>query len=468
MSISYKTERFVGLKQALEQANLLQTVVLFSEVKKIDHIDPLSFYRAGRERYEGERFFWQDPEKEIVIAGLGKALKLQVPADSNRFNSMEDNWSTIRNTAVITGVTDIIATGPLLFGGFSFDPNKSDSRLWEHFGDNLLYIPSLMLSVVKGQAYVTTNTLCTPGVKGEMLIKQINDWDKLVNGKINKSMPENKVQSQTEIHPEAWKNTVAQAVQELKDTDMDKIVLARELRVTCTERIQSETVLNQMQKEQPKSYIFSLESESDCFIGATPERLVKKQDSEMLSACLAGSIARGKTEEEDTLLGNELLHDEKNLMEHQYVVSMITGALETVCERLMVPREPELMKNRHIQHLYTPVKGTCSRDVSLFQVVDKLHPTPAMGGLPKEKAVSRIREIEELERGFYAGPIGWIDSYGNGEFAVGIRSGLLQGNEASLFAGCGVVADSIPESEYRETSIKFNPMLSALGGTLNE
>lgn len=118
MSISYKTERFVGLKQALEQANLLQTVVLFSEVKKIDHIDPLSFYRAGRERYEGERFFWQDPEKEIVIAGLGKALKLQVPADLNRFSSMEANWSTIRNTAVITGVTDIIATGPLLFGGF--------------------------------------------------------------------------------------------------------------------------------------------------------------------------------------------------------------------------------------------------------------------------------------------------------------------------------------------------------------
>lgn len=299
-------------------------------------------------------------------------------------------------------------------------------------------------------------------------MEQINDWDKLVNGKTIESMPENKVQSQTEIHPEAWKDTVAQAVQELKDTDMDKIVLARELRVTCTERIQSETILNQMQKEQPKSYIFSLESESDCFIGATPERLVKKQDSEMLSACLAGSIARGKTEEQDTLLGNELLHDEKNLMEHQYVVSMITGALETVCEKLMVPREPGLMKNRHIQHLYTPVRGTCARDVSMFQVVDKLHPTPAMGGLPKEKAVSRIREIEELERGFYAGPIGWIDSYGNGEFAVGIRSGLLQGNEASLFAGCGVVADSIPESEYRETSIKFNPMLSALGGTLNE
>jgi len=469
LSISYKTERFIGLKQALDQANLFQTVVLFSEVKKIDYIDPLSFYRAGRERFEGERLFWQDPEKEIVIAGLGKALKLQVPADSNRFNSMEANWAKIRESAVTTGLSDIIATGPLLFGGFSFDPNKSDSRLWEHFGDNLFYIPSLMLSVVKGQAYVTTNTLCTPGDKGELLIEQINDWDKLVSGK-NIELPDNKVQSQTEIHPEAWKDTVAQAVQELKDTDtdMDKIVLARELRVACTGRIHSETVLNQMQQEQPKSYIFSLESESDCFIGATPERLVKKQGSEMLSTCLAGSIARGKTEAEDTLLGNELLLDEKNLMEHQYVVSMITGALETVCEKLLVPRQPGLMKNRHIQHLYTPVTGTCDRDVSMFQVVDKLHPTPAMGGLPKEKAVSRIREIEELERGFYAGPIGWIDSYGNGEFAVGIRSGLLQGNEASLFAGCGVVADSIPESEYRETSIKFNPMLSALGGTLNE
>jgi menaquinone-specific isochorismate synthase len=134
----------------------------------------------------------------------------------------------------------------------------------------------------------------------------------------------------------------------------------------------------------------------------------------------------------------------------------------------MVPAEPTLMKNRHIQHLYTPVRGISKEGVTIFEFVENLHPTPAMGGLPKEKAVVRIREMEDLERGFYAGPLGWVDTYGNGEFAVGIRSALIQNNEASLFAGCGVVEDSTPESEFRETGIKFNPMLSALGGNLNE
>ena len=124
-----------------------------------------------------------------------------------------------------------------------------------------------------------------------------------------------------------------------------------------------------------------------------------------------------------------------------------------------------ILKTRDIQHLYTPVTGKAKKDTSLLLLVDRLHPTPALGGLPKEKAVEKIREVEELDRGFYGAPLGWVDYKGNGEFAVSIRSGLIQGDEASLFAGCGVVEDSNPESEYIETKIKFRPMLTALGGS---
>jgi menaquinone-specific isochorismate synthase len=122
------------------------------------------------------------------------------------------------------------------------------------------------------------------------------------------------------------------------------------------------------------------------------------------------------------------------------------------------------MKIRDIQHLNTPVVGKCHKDASLMLLVERLHPTPALGGLPKEEAVVKIREVEELDRGFYAAPLGWMDYRKNGEFAVSIRSGLIQGEEVSLFAGCGVVADSESESEYLETSLKFKPMLRALGG----
>ena len=469
LAISEETEQLQGLAFAMQRAKERNESVLFSHVKKIEYKNPLSFYQAGREQYAGERFFWQDPAKEITITGLGNIKKLQATASANRYKQVEKCWLKLQNAAVQSGVRDVDATGPLLFGGFSFDYEQSSSLLWNQFGDNLFYIPAYMLSIVKGEAYLTTNILCSPEDQEQLFIHMINEREEfLVERLDNKEVPTNALVEQREIRPTEWKQTVAKAVDEMRHSDLDKIVLARELRVVFQDRIVSEKVLETLMVEQPTSYIFSFEAGGDCFIGATPEQLIKKKGNEVFSVCLAGSIARGKSQEEDTRLGNELLHDSKNRMEHQYVVSMITNALQTLCEKIIVPDEPELMKIRHIQHLYTPVKGMCVGDATIFDFVEKLHPTPAMGGLPKEKAIVRIREIEGLERGLYAGPLGWVDSYGNGEFAVGIRSALLQGNEASLFAGCGVLEDSLPESEYQETGIKFNPMLSALGGHLHD
>ena len=219
-----------------------------------------------------------------------------------------------------------------------------------------------------------------------------------------------------------------------------------------------------MLNEQNDSYVFAFESNGDCFIGATPERLMKKENDQVYSACLAGSIARGKNDIEDELLGKTLLTDDKNLMEHQFVVDMIKVAMEDSCSEVNIPKQPYLLKLKNIQHLYTPVNGKVKQHTSLLSLVEKLHPTPALGGLPKNLAIEKIREVEDLDRGLYGGPIGWVDYQGNGEFAVAIRSGLIQGDEVSIFAGCGVVEDSIAEMEYQETNIKFTPMLSALGG----
>ena len=469
MAISEETQQLQGLASALQKAKDLNEPVLFSHVKKIEYKSPLSFYQAGRVQYAGERFYWQDPAKKITITGLGNVKNLQVTANADRYKQVEKSWINFQKTAVKTGVKDIDATGPLLFGGFSFDYEQNSTILWNQFGDNLFYIPAFMLSIVEGEAYLTKNVLCTPENQEPFSINMINDWEECLFEDLDeKEIPDNPLVEQREVRPTEWKQTVANAVLEMKNSDLDKIVLARELRVVFKNRIVSEHVLQNLMKEQPTSYIFSFEAGGDCFIGATPEQLIKKKGNEVFSVCLAGSIARGKTSVEDAQLGDELLHDPKNLMEHQYVVSMITNALKAVCNQVMVPEEPQLMKIRHIQHLFTPVKGVCNNEVTIFDFVEKLHPTPAMGGLPKEQAVIRIREIEGLERGLYAGPIGWVDSYGNGEFAVGIRSALLQGSEASLFAGCGVLEDSQPESEYQETAIKFNPMLSALGGNLHE
>lgn len=147
---------------------------------------------------------------------------------------------------------------------------------------------------------------------------------------------------------------------------------------------------------------------------------------------------------------------------------MIKNAMKESCIRISSPTQPDILKMRDIQHLYTPVRGVAKENVSLLTVVDRLHPTPALGGQPKQKAYEIIRELEVLDRGWYGSPVGWLDTKDNGEFAVAIRSGLINSNNASLFAGCGIVGDSEPESEYTETMIKFRPMLSALGGLDNE
>lgn len=469
MAISEQIEQLQGLTLAIKRAKDLNQSVLFSHVKKIVYKNPLSFYQAGRKQYGGERFYWQDPEKNITITGLGSVKKIQETASANRYKLVEQSWLKLQNTAVKTGVRHIDSTGPLLFGGFSFDYKQHSTLLWNQFGDHLFYIPSFMLSIVEGEAYLTTNILCEPNDQEQLILNMIHNGEAALNEYIeNQEISMNPILEQKEVRAAEWKQTVEKVVLEMNNSELDKIVLARELRVVFQNRIASEKVLKTLMDEQPTSYIFSFEAGGDCFIGATPERLIKKKGNEVFSVCLAGSIARGKTSKEDERLGDELLHDPKNLMEHQYVVSAITNALKTVCDHVNVPNGPEIMKIRHIQHLYTPVKGLCKKDVTIFDFVEKLHPTPAMGGFPKEKAIDKIREIEGLERGLYAGPLGWVDSHGNGEFAVGIRSALIQGNEASLFSGCGILEDSQAESEYQETAIKFNPMLSALGGNLYE
>ena len=454
-----------SLKKAINRANDTNSSILFSKVIKTQQINPLSFYQIGREHYAGERLYWKDSDDQTIIVGLGRIEKIQTDIVAERFESIEKQWEEIVDRSIVHADTIESATGPIMFGGFSFDSNKSSSLLWAHFGDNFFYVPQYILTVRNNCTYLTINIWCSPNSDIATCMKKLQHDEVLMDQSKEKHLHNvNVCKSIQEIEPDIWKKTVADAVSTIKETAINKIVLARELRLTFENNIESEVVLQRLLEEQPTSFIYSLEVGSNCFVGASPERLVKKEKNHILSTCLAGSIARGKTKEEDDSLGKQLLHDPKNLMEHQFVVSMIQEALQTECNAVSVPNTPNLMKIKHIQHLYTPVTAECDKQLSILRLVEKLHPTPALGGLPQKEAVKWIAEHESLERGFYAAPIGWIDVYGNGEFAVGIRCALLQGKEASLFAGCGIVKDSTPEAEYEETWIKFQPMLNALGG----
>jgi menaquinone-specific isochorismate synthase len=454
-----------SVRLAIRKSKALNKPVLISEIHKIDKINPLSFFYSGSELFQGERFYWKDPASRTIIVGIGKIMQIQSDQSTDRFFHVEAKWKQLLEDANIEGKFAIQGVGPTLFGGFSFDPLKPKTDLWSKFNESLFYLPKFMLSIINGETYLTTNIICSKDDNETLAEKTIQERIVLL------SMQAQTVPTKTnppvridELGADNWKDSVERVVDDLKTGSLKKVVLARELRLAFTDKILVEPVLNHLLKEQAESYIFAFEVNGDCFVGASPERLVKKTGNVILSTCLAGSIARGKSEEEDESLGKELLADQKNRMEHQYVVDMIKTALKGHCSKIEIPNQPELMKMRYIQHLYTPVTGVGKKNTSLLQIVDDLHPTPALGGMPKLQAVEKIRHVEELDRGFYAGPIGWLDANGDGEFAVAIRSGLIQGKEASLFAGCGIVENSNAESEFIETRIKFRPMLHALGG----
>ncbi|MCQ6274479.1 isochorismate synthase [Bacillus sp. V3B] len=460
-----QTELKEGILKAIEKAKRFSASILVSEVHKIDSIDPLLFFSAGEEKYSGERFFWKHSSEAKYMIGIGICKQISSDQETDRFFHVEKEWKRFIDQAIILDDDHIEGTGPTAFGGFSFDPLKEKTVLWSKFSHSLFHIPMFMLSINNGQTFLTTNILCTDQDDLSIYMKVEKEREKLLK-QASKQVEFNRVSltESIDVHPKEWKRSVTRVVNEIKRGTLKKVVLARELRLLFDKKIQTESVLNRLLREQLDSYVFAFESNGDCFIGATPERLLKKTADQVYSTCLAGSIARGENEMEDEQLGNSLLNDNKNLIEHQYVVDMIKAAMEDTCSEVVIPKYPRLLKLKHIQHLYTPVKGVVNHESSLLSLVERLHPTPALGGLPEEASVAKIREVENLDRGFYAGPLGWFDHQGNGEFAVAIRSGLIQGNEASLFAGCGVVKDSISDLEFEETKIKFKPMLSALGG----
>ncbi|QDP40940.1 isochorismate synthase [Radiobacillus deserti] len=454
------------LEQALEQALSVWKVEnkpqLISITEKMDAIDPFIFFDRGT-KWKGKRIFWSSSQESFFLVGVGEAISI----DSNNqdFLQTEEQWKSLLKEASIYNAFQVPGTGPVAFGGGSFDPDKKSTKLWKEFKETQFRIPSYLLTITNGETYVTFNAMVasdedTVSIRQDMLLaKQYLLAEQ-------KGLPAGpSIVQKEEIASDQWKELVEKATNEIKSGQAKKIVLAREMRVDFEEDASLSSILYQLHESQTNSFIFAFENERDCFLGASPERLVRLQDNELLSTCLAGTAPRGVTREEDEKIGAALLADEKNREEHDFVVQMIRNAVEACCEQVHVPSDPVLYPLRNLQHLYTPVQAVLKKGYSILDVVQRLHPTPALGGLPREESMMFIREFEQLDRGWYGAPIGWMDAYQNGEFAVAIRSALLQGKSASLFAGCGVVKDSEPEAEYQETMIKFTPMLSVLGGS---
>lgn len=447
---------------AMKQMQNDEQQKLASFTKKIDENNLLHIFE-GAKMLNKDRFFWRSSSRKLSFTGVGKADTLET--DEERFTQTEDQWKALLENAFVDNPYEgVPGTGIVAFGGMSFDPLEERTALWEKFNQSQFYIPEIMVTEFDGNYYLTLNIVLNKSDDAEAVADRLRKVSQtFLNGQPY-SEQNLQIEKEVEFDPEKWKASVKTATEEIKAKKAEKIVLAREVRLHFNGEVNIASVLEQLIETQQTSYIHAFESDGDCFIGATPERLVKVENKNLLSTCLAGTAPRGKTEEEDQKIGYQLLHDEKNLREHDFVVQMIKNALSNSCTDVDIPEKPVLYPLKNLQHLYTPVTGQLKEGYTIFDVVEALHPTPALGGTPTVESLAFIREHELLDRGWYGAPLGWVDSNNNGEFVVAIRSGLIQGNEASLFAGCGVVADSDPELEYEETKIKLLPMLNVLGG----
>jgi isochorismate synthase len=463
------------LHEAAIRAAQQQRTILASFTQPLEWRDTIRAYTGARQSGLGECFFWEQPAEQNTLIGIGAATTIETNG-SACFTDSASAWRSLLNDAVVTYAPAAIPTpgsGPVLFGGFAFDPLSARTHLWADFPGGLLILPRFLLNYSANHVTLTINSMIQASADIKQCAQEIETGISQLQASIEQASPTPLLEasSRLSIHEtrpaSAWMDMVANSVAMIEHGAFEKVVLARDMQVMLDDPsgvFDISLTLQRLRESYPSAYVFAIQRGERFFVGATPERLVQAQDGQIHTMALAGSARRGETAAEDEQLGAELLHSEKNNSEHAIVVAMVRQALERHCANVRVSAAPQLLKLKNVQHLKTPIAAELIPGRCILDVMADLHPTPAVGGFPRLAALAAIRDIEQLDRGWYAGPLGWIGARGHGEFAVALRSGLIKGNEATLFAGCGIVSNSDPQAEYAESCLKFQVMLRGLGG----
>jgi isochorismate synthase len=462
-----------ALRAGVERARRRGAPVLVSFTEPAPAIAPLELFARGRQ-ISPDCLYWTRPGDGTALVGVGVTRRVTFDGPS-RFHKAAGAWRDLLEDAVIEDRG--AGAGPVLMGGFAFDPDRPATDLWAGFPAASLTLPRFSMRSHGTQGRLTCNVLVRPASDAAAEAARVeDDLRRLMRspafpGPLARAAAEGGA-SVEDVRPAGeWKALVSATTEAIRGGAFEKVVLARAARARGGP-FEPAAVLGRLRDAYPTCTIFAVAHGRHCFLGATPERLVSLRDGEVRVSCLAGTIRRGATDDEDRRLGDKLLSSAKDRAEHAVVVRMATERLAGVCADLRVPAEPVLLKVRNVQHLSTPLIGRVALGEDVLSLVARLHPTPAVGGFPVERAMAFIRDREGLDRGWYAGPVGWLDHRGEGDFAVAIRSALLRPSadsgaaapltEAVLFAGCGIVAGSDPESEYVESCLKLQSMLAAL------
>ncbi len=418
-----------------------------------------------RHAHGQSRCFWESARDGVAFAGMGIAVELMAWG-ANRFAAIEDQARDLFSNAIMLDEREPLAA-PRLFGGFAFHDDFVPDLAWADFPPAHFVLPHYQLVRVRDMFWLTLNVHAPPGENPHALEADLREALQAQIDRLQAPPPASPPRrSQARVHypmPFAdWEAAVRQITSRIRAGDLKKVVLARLAEATFDPAIDVDQALARLERAYPDTYRFLFEPRpGHAFFGATPELLAQVDGDQVATMALAGSIRRGATPEEDERMAAALLDSAKDRNEHQIVVDQMRARLTPLTSRLDVGATGVIALS-NIQHLHTPISGVLREPRGILPVIATLHPTPALGGEPRDVAMRLISILEPAPRGWYAAPVGWIDQRLDGQFGVAIRSAVAQDTRAWLYAGAGIVAESDPQKEWDETRLKFRPMLHAL------
>ncbi|MDJ0617403.1 MAG: isochorismate synthase [Calothrix sp. MO_192.B10] len=429
---------------------------------EIDLVDPLVVF-TRLSRTNQLNFYWENTANREAIVAIDAVIK-QENYGQHRFDQAEDFIKkSIKNISKFS-YKDLSSTEPYFFCGFSFfDDNY---QVDYPFSPATIFLPRWQVTVKKQQCILLANLIISDGTDIASWLDSL--WEKVrVINSLKDIYPtfqkqEKKIQQTYVIESEEFKISILSVLNQIKNNKISKIVLANALDVVSSGEFDLFKSLDTLRQLHPNCYIFSTSNgKGQNFIGASPERLICISQKQLITDALAGSAPRGQTPAEDAAHADSLLSSDKERREHNLVIDFITQSLSQLG---LLPQvlPPRLRQLSNIQHLWTPISSIVPANVHPLKIVAQLHPTPAVAGALPDVACREIRHYESFERGLYAAPLGWVDAEGNCEFIVGIRSALINGDRARLYAGAGIVAGSDPDKELIEIQLKLQALLRAL------
>ena len=452
------------LQVALQKARRSgEPTLATSTVRLRGDVDPSAVVCASRRENEPWFAFEQPDRGKAALAALGQAVRLS-GAGGERFAKVADRWRRLAAAAV---------GDPLAVGGFAFAPEGGSSPVWEGFEPASMIVPEVALrrAARAGGDEPEVKLTMAALMAGD---DTVEDALQRLEGRLEELQeralplldpaPAGRYRVASAMPPEHYEAAVERATALIREGKLEKIVLAREVEAHAPQKHDPAAILGVLREAFPACFCFCVGRADATLIAASPELLVRREGHRVSTLALAGSTRRSADPAVDDYLGEQLLRDESYREEHAIVARRIERTLRDHAVWVAAAPEPELVKIANIQHLATPIRAQLAAPIDVLELADLMHPTPAVGGEPRDVAGPLIPALEGLDRGWYAGPVGWTDATGDGELCVALRCALLRGPVARCYAGNGIVLDSHPQAELAETEVKLQALLPLLAG----